>query len=120
MTLVPTKIIKLPWEAKASGRTRETVKASDVGKLETVAAPAAAASAAALNDDIKKLVADAIKSFMGGNKSVSAVETRKAIFPKLKVPAGIKKAALDLVGDVEFLDSIQLILDGDTIENPSA
>jgi hypothetical protein len=126
-TLVPTRIIKLPWESKATGaRTapaaaagarppaeKQTVTPADVG---TVPAPAAAAGTpVVLDDTVKAAVTEAVKAFKGENKVVSLAAMKKAIFPKLKVAAALKRDAIKALDDSEYMDSIGLTVIGDEV-----
>lgn len=118
--LLPSKIIKYPWENKARNTTtRNTAPAAGSSTPAAASAAATPATAATIdweNSPHKQIVGDAITKLLAGSKSMPRIDIKKALIPALtSVPMAEKKTALLLVDSNPFLDSLSLMVDGDTL-----
>lgn len=120
--LLPTKIIKWPWENKknqATGNTRTTTNATTnstssapANTTNTATATASSNSTDWASNPHKDTVAAAVTGFLTGKNAVSRMDLKKGIFSLVQLPVADKKIALTLIDSDDFLGSINVMPEG--------
>lgn len=120
--LLPSQLLKLPWEKKGSGTARQAPASTSAPATGATPAPTATGTpaqpvdASGIADNIKEAVAKAIPTALDGTESVEFPAFQKKVFTLLtSLKTKEKSEALKLLVDEAFLTEQGVIRDGTTV-----
>lgn len=109
--LVPSKLLKAPWDAGARKSAPPTTAANTAAANTGTTAPAADAApatspAAKASDEDKAAVTAALAIAFANTDRLDRTTAKKAVYSALNMPAARKKAAVELIFDADWMDSL--------------